>query len=171
MKIIASGTPAHADTRPDYLLSSLPSLQDFTKQLDKVSQEIRDVEATLKNCGICVKFIYAIGPYKAWIRGKGTEHVSHFRTTEVLAWVEVGDQYRLVHAEAEQACTHLGSQAFPLSKPTDFEFMTIHKPLIECKAQVRLTSAPHLKDFVKALVQHIENFSFTADTADEDLSF
>ena len=155
-----------ADQLPSYLKENLTSLQGFTRQLDKVSQEVRDIEASLSACGICVNFIYPTVRGRSWIRYKGEPGEYHYSNTSVLAWMEVGDKYRLIQGDAEQAYKRLPDGNPTLRTTSDAFIILQSKPLIETKAQVRLTESAFLPDFVKSLTEHVQ--TLTARWNDDD---
>jgi hypothetical protein len=149
-----ASTPA--EKLPEYLKSNLSLLQEFTKKLDGVSQEIRDVEASLQACGICVRFVHPTVNHGGWIVRKGAPDQHAYYNVSFLGWIDHKGRYRLVHGEAEQACEILPDGKWRARTGLDDFSLKDYTTLIETKAQVRLANADYLADFVKALTEHVD---------------
>lgn len=166
MSITVMRPGATNDKMPAYLKDNLTTLEDFSKKLDGISQEIRAIESKLQSCGICLKFIHPTVNRGGWVRNKGRSDESHFNKVSFLGWLEENGKYRLVHGEAEQAC-HIDPVTGKTKPRTGVDDFTViySKALIETKAQVRLDNADYLPGFVKALTQHLRvaTLRFTED--------
>lgn len=126
------------------------SISNHLQKLDRVSNDIKQLEEILAQAALSVDYEYLFdrsfkdGPCANTASGENI--VIHYRTDHLLIWNT--ERKRLMY---EIHVTPFLVQDVDMSDPLDKKQITTSKPLIECRAHIRLKIEPELDFFFQGL--------------------